>query len=316
MTRYFVAIPLPEDAKDLLVAVQPPAIAGMRLIGRDEMHLTLHFLGEVAAHDVQSVCTALVRVRMNAFQIALKGIGQFPPEGAAQVLWAGIEPSADLIDLHRAVGTALKDAIGFRPEARAYAPHVTLARINELVPPDIIDGYLIENQGLAVPSVLLDRFSLYSSTFVEYVPHYQEEAMFPLRSYEWSEIEQRPWSEIVGLYRSLVTDETSALAPMLRFAEQIAACEYASMLFAYTSMSTMCIQRTRTIRRSHEELRVTYDARDRQFHFEYWSHEYVKQGPWKRSCSESEGFATLERILLKRLRWFKKESMSESERNV
>lgn len=48
MPRHFIAIPLPDDLKDRLVAIQPPAVPGMRLIGREEFHLTVHFLGEVA----------------------------------------------------------------------------------------------------------------------------------------------------------------------------------------------------------------------------------------------------------------------------
>ena len=48
MPRCFLAILLPDDAKDRLVAIQPAAAPGMRIIGRQELHLTLHFLGDVA----------------------------------------------------------------------------------------------------------------------------------------------------------------------------------------------------------------------------------------------------------------------------
>jgi 2'-5' RNA ligase len=178
MPRYFVAVPLPDEAKDRLVAVQPPAMAGMRLIDRDEMHLTLHFLGEVAAHDVESGCKALANIEKNAFAISFKGLGQFPPDGLATVLWAGVEANADLVELHKMVGTALAEAVGFRPEARAYTPHITLARINQPAPPGFVTDYLTENQGVTVSVVRIDRFSLYSSSFVDDVPRYQEEAMF------------------------------------------------------------------------------------------------------------------------------------------
>jgi hypothetical protein len=42
MPRYFIAIPLPDDARDRLIAVQPPILPGMRLLGREELHLTLY----------------------------------------------------------------------------------------------------------------------------------------------------------------------------------------------------------------------------------------------------------------------------------
>ena len=117
---------------------------------------------------------------MNAFTIALKGIGQFQQEGRPQVLWVGVEANAALVALHRSIGTALADAIGFRPEERRYSPHITLARLNAPVPPQVIDGYLETIKGFEIPSVPIDRFVLYSSNYAENVPHYREETVFPL----------------------------------------------------------------------------------------------------------------------------------------
>jgi len=121
----------------------------------------------------------------------------------------------------------------------------------------------------------------------------------------------RPWAEIVRFYDVLRTDHGRDIEPMLRLVEQIAASGYAVGLFAYASMSTLCMAHTHTIRRCHEELRITFDSVGREFHFEYWSHPFVKPGPWKRTCGESESFATLERILLKRVRWCNKQPINK-----
>ena len=134
MPRYFIALPLPDEARDRLVAVQPPAVSGMRILARDELHLTLHFLGKVSTHEIDAVRAALAAVRMNAFTIRLSGVGMASTcfrghsERHAKVLWAGVEPNADLTALHCSIGTVLADAIGFQPEDRPYSPHVTLAR--------------------------------------------------------------------------------------------------------------------------------------------------------------------------------------------
>ena len=180
MPRYFIAFPLPEEARDRLIAVQPPAVSGMRILAREELHLTLHFLGEVRPHDLDAVRTALATVRMNAFTIGLNGVGMFESERHAKVLWAGVEPSADLTALQRSIGTVLTDAIGFQPEDRPYSPHITLARLDEPDQSGVVERYLAENRGFAVPSVLIDRFVLFSSSFAENVPKYQEEAAFLL----------------------------------------------------------------------------------------------------------------------------------------
>jgi 2'-5' RNA ligase len=180
MPRYFVAIPLPDESKKRLLAVQPPSIPGMRLIGPQELHLTLHFLGELAPLSVEAVRRALAKVTVNAFTITIRGLGTFPTEGQPKVLWSGVEGSPALFALHQSVGTALADAIGFQVEERPYSPHVTLARLNAPAPPGVLELYLEENRCFQVPSILLRHFALYSSVFVNDIPQYSEEAVFDL----------------------------------------------------------------------------------------------------------------------------------------
>src|SRR5262249_14791405 len=142
MPRYFVAVPLPAETTELLTAVQPASTTGMRLVGREEFHLTLHFLGEVPQQQDAVLRAALARVGKNAFSINLQGVGRFPPDGEPRVLWAGVEKSPALLDLHDSVGAVLTDAIGYRPEARPYSPHVTLAYLDLPVSPEWIERYL------------------------------------------------------------------------------------------------------------------------------------------------------------------------------
>lgn len=182
MPRYFIALPLPDEARDRLVAVQPPALPGMRILGRDELHLTLHFLGELPADIFETARTALRTVKIRTFSITIQGVGMFSSERHAKVLWAGVTANSELIEFHRTIGAVLTDAIGFRPENRPYSPHVTLARLDEPAPPEVIDRYLGENQELEIPHLSIDRFVLYSSDFADNVPRYQEEAVIPLES--------------------------------------------------------------------------------------------------------------------------------------
>ena len=119
------------------------------------------------------------------------------------------------------------------------------------------------------------------------------------------EIQPRAWPDIVEFYHALTRDYGWTSEPMVRLVKRIADSGYASGLFPYTSLSTLCLAHTHRPRQFWEELRITFDPVGRQFHFEYWSHSLVRPGPWRRTCHESEGFAVLERCLLKRLRWFK-----------
>ena len=184
MPSYFLVIPLTEEAKDRLVAVQPCDLPGMRLAGRQELHLTLYSLGELAPQYDEAVRKALATVKANAFTATISGVGKFQLEGEPQVLWAGVESNSSLFALHHSIGAALTDAIGFHPEELPYSPHITLARLSSPAPPDTVERFLQDNKDFLIPPVLLKRFVLYSSVAVDGVPQYREEAMFPLIGHE------------------------------------------------------------------------------------------------------------------------------------
>ncbi len=144
------------------------------------MHLTLYSLGEITSQDDEVVRKALATVKADAFTITISGVGRFQLEGEPQVLWAGVKGNFSLFALHRSIGAALTDAIGFQPEEFTYAPHITLMHLNSHTPRNAVERYLEDNRDFLIPSVLLRRIVLYSSVAGDGVPQYQEEEVFPL----------------------------------------------------------------------------------------------------------------------------------------
>jgi RNA 2',3'-cyclic 3'-phosphodiesterase len=180
MPRYFLAIPLPDEAKQALAAVEAPATGGVRVVGRTDIHLTLHFLGELSQQARDAACKALAEIRSSSFEVSIRGVGRFPAAGDAEVLWAGVETDPLLLKLHRSIGEALANAIGFQVEARPYLPHITLARLTA-PPPRVVENYLARYGGFTMPPFNFEGFSLYSSEFQEGLPPvYREERHFPL----------------------------------------------------------------------------------------------------------------------------------------
>ena len=180
MSRFFIAITLPDEVKDRLAAIRLPSMPGVRRIGRPEMHLTLQFLGDVSRPEIEIACEALHCIHASAFTLAINGVGRFPPTGPATVLWAGVDCSPQLLELNQRIGTALMDAIAFRPEARPYSPHITTARLKTSVPRSVIESYLEENRSFQTPAFAVKEFSLYSSVRVAGLPQYSEEFVFQL----------------------------------------------------------------------------------------------------------------------------------------
>jgi len=177
MTRLFVAVPLPEEIKDQLEAL----CIGLRDARwpRDrQFHVTLRFLGEVEPHRARALEEVLHGVRAEPFELALSGLGHFPPRGKPKVLWAGVAPLEPLADLHRAVGRALRHA-GVGPDERKFAAHVTLARLNGTPLHQLLD-YLERNRALRSEPFPVTGFTLFASSLSREGAQHRPVAEYPL----------------------------------------------------------------------------------------------------------------------------------------
>jgi 2'-5' RNA ligase len=134
--RLFVAMDLPEDAREALVEWRNDVFAGredVRLVDAAALHVTLVFLGYLAEEEIGRIAE-LMRGAV--------------PEAAAPVLSAaGVKPvppkrtrlfALDLADegeragrVQAAVSDALEAAGLYEPEQRKFWPHVTLARVRK-----------------------------------------------------------------------------------------------------------------------------------------------------------------------------------------
>lgn len=130
--RLFVAINLPEAERvrlyDATASLRDSRLP-VRWVSLDALHLTLEFLGEVAASGVSMIPSALEQAASAhpQFDLAIGGLGAFPSERNPRVVWIGIRPVPELLSLQRGVEAALAP-LGFEPEARAFSPHLTIGR--------------------------------------------------------------------------------------------------------------------------------------------------------------------------------------------
>jgi len=120
VARLFVAVWPPEEILYTVAGLERPPIDGVRWTGRDQWHVTLRFLGRVEAVD-QAV-GALAGLRAVPFEARMgPTVGRF----GHRVLHV---PVHGLDGVAGAVAAATED-VGEPPEERAFAGHLTLARV-------------------------------------------------------------------------------------------------------------------------------------------------------------------------------------------
>ena len=106
--RLFVALALPDVVAEGLAMLQS-GVPGARWQTREQMHLTLRFIGEVDGRDANAVDDALSIIEAPRFTLALKGVGEFGGK-KPHALWAGVRDKEPVMFLHRKIETALQRA--------------------------------------------------------------------------------------------------------------------------------------------------------------------------------------------------------------
>src|SRR5437867_6787648 len=142
MPRLFVAVELPGPVRDELTRVAEELRARIENASwpsRENLHLTLSFLGSVDEERVAPISDALSSAVSSLvdFTTVLTEVGAFPSKRRARVVWVGLaDPAGGLAGLASAVAASL-EPLGFEREKRAFHPHVTLARLRVQRPVDL-----------------------------------------------------------------------------------------------------------------------------------------------------------------------------------
>lgn len=178
MPRVFLGLALPEAAKDRLLTWNAD-IAGARWQRRDQLHLTLCFLGEVAPERMPVVFRALDDLEAPAFALEPAGVDCFGDPGKPRNLWAGVRPEEPVRALYEALCQRLGRS-GFPMEARHFHPHITLARFGRRQAGPA-NAFLDQYRDQVAPGFTVDGVSLFLSQPGPDGSRYQRLALFPLK---------------------------------------------------------------------------------------------------------------------------------------
>lgn len=158
--RLFIAVNFDEQTKDKIVSVQNR----LREHGkgnfsfRENLHLTLVFIGEVQRQQVESVKKAMAQVQIPKMELSFDRTGCFRRNGG-DIWWIGLRKNDALFKMQRELAAVLRNA-GFDIENRPYKPHLTLARrvvLRNKLEQDALLGSQFSTEADAISLMLSER---------------------------------------------------------------------------------------------------------------------------------------------------------------
>ncbi|MBE9486079.1 MAG: RNA 2',3'-cyclic phosphodiesterase [Chloroflexi bacterium] len=133
--RSFIAIPLPEQLRQELAVLSQQLssrVPELKPANMENLHLTLNFLGDQPAQLLAKIGQSMLSIGRNKriFNVTLEGLGVFPHRRRPRVLWIGLEPQRELIQLSRQLAKEL-ELLGAQIDVRPYHPHLTIGRFKQ-----------------------------------------------------------------------------------------------------------------------------------------------------------------------------------------
>ncbi len=146
--RLFTAVRPPTDILDAIVEAQHRLreqidADSVRWIGRENMHVTLQFLGDTPAGQIQDVIDAMAEgvslvAGPSEIDLTVGGVGAFPSVQRPRVVWIGIQDgSGELARIQRAVTGQLRER-GFLPDGKPFRPHITMGYVRRRATHDAV----------------------------------------------------------------------------------------------------------------------------------------------------------------------------------
>ncbi len=173
--RSFIAIDLDEAIKSRImerVDELQRRDFHIRYVKRENLHITLKFLGEIDEITVKK----LGKMRMGPafpgeFKISFSRIGYFGKGRRIRTVWVGVGSGLDKLNLLcNNINMYLKTM--FRPDN--ISPHVTIGRVKSGRNSELLLEWLNENESVNIGEMAVKEFKLKKSTLTPEGPVYED----------------------------------------------------------------------------------------------------------------------------------------------
>lgn len=178
LVRLFVAVDLNDEVRASLAAEQSrlrDVIQGVKWVPPEQIHLTLVFLGDVFAGQVDGISGAIASVagEFSAFYIQVAGLGFFGARHQPRVVWAGVGVgSREAMALQHCIAVELK-TLNLTFDDRPFLPHLTLGRVKQPLQARGLAAVLDRSPMSVYGTVRVDQVLLMSSELHPQGPEYK-----------------------------------------------------------------------------------------------------------------------------------------------
>jgi 2'-5' RNA ligase len=132
--RAFLAAELSEyliQALDRIQTELRSCGAEVRWVKPDNIHLTLHFFGNIGHDEVEDVCRQMTKVASatKPMKVKVEGLGAFPSLSNPKVVWVGISDASGMLTVLQSAVIRELSLMGYKMDKRPFHPHLTLGRL-------------------------------------------------------------------------------------------------------------------------------------------------------------------------------------------
>ncbi len=168
MIRSFLAIEIPRTIQKGIEEVQrelKSSRADVRWVSPDKIHLTLKFFGNIDESKIDLIVKSIEGPTgaSTPFPLKVRGVGAFPHLKNPRVIWIGLVDGQEvLVYFQRQLEREL-EKIGFKPEERAFHPHLTLGRMKSGKGREALAGKMEEHRDEELGDFLVEKAVLFKS---------------------------------------------------------------------------------------------------------------------------------------------------------
>ena len=183
--RTFIAVELIAELRRPLIKLLRglPRSSEIKWCTEHQLHITLKFLGDVTDAQLAKVCDAAKSAGTGVapFSLRVKGLGCFPAPRNPRVLWCGIEDLTNGCRRWVERADPLLEELNFKPETRAFTPHITLGRSRSPAGGDVLRQVLDTTPPPQTGEMLVQQIVVFESRLLPGGAQYHPLATLPLR---------------------------------------------------------------------------------------------------------------------------------------